>query len=327
MAKTAAVSKATAARAASERDFAVRLMSHLVIPTFVLNPQGRVIIWNRACERLTGIDAGSVLGTQRHWAAFYEEPRECLADLIVQGRFDEISTLYASYRVHEVSPMSFLAENWCFLPAVGVRLYLAIDAGPIFDEAGELIAVVETLRDMTDYKEAQNMLETLANKDSLTGLVNRRGFDAALEQSWARCAREESSLSLLMIDVDYFKCYNDSCGHQQGDDCLRQVAHVLSGGVVRVNDIVARYGGEEFMVILSAAEEGAEAIAQRMRAAVEARVLPHPGSPISSHITISIGVATVFPDQEKEPALLIAKADAALYEAKRAGRNRVVASI
>jgi diguanylate cyclase (GGDEF)-like protein len=307
-----------------QRDFAVRLMEHLVIPTFVLDPQGKIIIWNRACERLTGIPASDMLGTMRHWAAFYEYPRECLADFIVQGRTDEISAFYVSNHDPEVARLGYVAENWCYLPAVGKRLFLAIDSGPIYDDEGNLIAVVETVRDMTDYREAHDLLETLANRDGLTELVNRRGFDVALEQNWAHCLREQRPLSLLMLDVDYFKHYNDAWGHQQGDECLRQVARVLAHGLVRSNDIVARYGGEEFAVILPTVDD-AEQVARRLCTAIEQRKLPHPDSPVSDYVTISIGVGTLLPSLESDSTKLLALADRALYEAKHAGRNRVVA--
>jgi diguanylate cyclase (GGDEF)-like protein len=201
---------------------------------------------------------------------------------------------------------------------------LAIDSGPIYDDEGKLIAVVETVRDMTEYREAHDLLETLANKDGLTGLVNRRGFDAALERNWAYCLREQSPLSLLMLDVDYFKHYNDAWGHQQGDECLRQVAQTLTHGVVRANDIVARYGGEEFAVILPAVDD-AGLVAKRLCTAIEQRQLPHPDSPVSAHVTVSIGVASMQPTLENSSAQLLALADHALYEAKHAGRNRVMA--
>ena len=135
-----------------ELELSVRLMEHLVVPTFVLDADCRVIIWNRACERLTGIKAGEVIGSREHWRGFYNEPRPCLADLIAQGRTEEIDALYVDHdhaATDAVPAHGRRAENWCVMPQLGTRLYLAIDSGPIFDETGKLIAVVETLRDMT----------------------------------------------------------------------------------------------------------------------------------------------------------------------------------
>ncbi len=135
-----------------ERTFAVNLMQDLVVPSFVIDHDGRVLIWNRACERLTGISAAEVLGTRNHWQAFYDEPRMCLADIIAQNRLEELSALYSYHAKLAENGFGLRAENWCVMPRLGTRLYLTIDAGPIYDEAGRLIAVIETVRDMTDRK-------------------------------------------------------------------------------------------------------------------------------------------------------------------------------
>ena len=113
--------------------YAVRLMQHLVVPTFVIDPKRRVVIWNRACERLTGVAASDVLGTSGHWRAFYEKRRYCLADLVALGRQDKIAKLYPEHIVPEDNRLGSSAENWCVMPKLGNHLYLAIDAGPIHD--------------------------------------------------------------------------------------------------------------------------------------------------------------------------------------------------
>ena len=309
-------------------DFSIRLMEHLVVPTFVIDAECRVIIWNRACERLTGIKAGDVIGTGEHWRGFYDEPRPCLADLIAQGRTAEIDALYADHdHAGEAAIIAHgrRAENWCVMPQVGTRLYLAIDAGPVYDEAGELVAVVETLRDMTTQRQAQDELQRQATRDGLTGVANRRSFDDTLNNEWRRASRESRALSLLMIDVDFFKRYNDAYGHQGGDECLRRVAAAMSGVVKRTSDAVARYGGEEFAILLPATEPGgALIVAERIREAVEALKLPHSGSEVAGHVTVSIGVASVLASNAGVPASLISEADAALYRAKHEGRNRAV---
>ena len=110
--------------------YAVRLMQHLVVPTFVIDPKRRVIIWNRACERLTGVSAPEVLGTSGHWRAFYKKRRYCLADLVALGRQDKMSELYAEHSVPDDNGFGVGAENWCVMPRLGNQLYLAIDAGP-----------------------------------------------------------------------------------------------------------------------------------------------------------------------------------------------------
>lgn len=312
----------------SRLDFSIRLMEHLVVPTFVLDADCRVLIWNRACERLTGLKASEVIGTREHWRGFYEEPRPCLADLIAQGRTAEIDALYADHDhagEDAITAHGRKAENWCVMPQVGTRLYLAIDAGPIYDESGKLVAVVETLRDMTVQKEAQAELERLATRDGLTSVANRRCFDQTLNTEWRRATRESRALSLLMIDVDYFKFYNDTYGHQGGDDCLRRVAGAMSDVVKRSSDAVARYGGEEFAIILPATDpEGACIVAERIRAAVENLALPHTKSEVADHVTVSIGVASAIVSTGGMPTQLVGVADAALYRAKKEGRNRVV---
>ena len=249
--------------------YAVQLMQHLVVPTFVIDPQRRVVIWNRACERLTGVAASEVLGTSLHWRAFYEKRRHCLADLVALGRQDQVGNLYPEHTAPEDSRLGSSAENWCVMPRLGNNLYLAIDAGPIHDEAGNLIAVVETLRDMTDQKRAEMALKTLAARDGLTGLANRRAFDEALQMEWSRARGSGKPLALLFVDVDHFKLFNDQHGHQSGDECLRAVAAVIRENALRPLDLAARYGGEEFAIIMPGTGlEGACRVAERLREAV-----------------------------------------------------------
>ena len=309
--------------AGGDQSFAIALMQHLVVPTFVLDAEGKVLIWNRACERLTGVPASEVLGTTDHGFAFYDEPRPCLADLIAQGRITEIEGFYAAYDNDSSSQLGFHVENWCRMPRVGTRLYLAVDAGPIYDEAGHLVAVVETLRDMTVQKEAQLQLERLASQDALTGLANRRAFDEGLEAEWRRCQRAGQMLSVIMIDVDHFKTYNDTYGHPQGDACLRSVGSVLAGVAARTGDLAARYGGEEFAVVLPGTNAiGARVVAERIRAAISALNIPHTDSSAAEHVTVSVGAVSA--DASKlAPNVLLLAADQALYAAKTLGRNRV----
>jgi diguanylate cyclase (GGDEF)-like protein len=294
-------------------------MQHLVVPTFVLDADGRVMIWNRACERLTGLQASDVVGTTEHWRGFYDAPRPCLADLVIQGASGEL--LYAELSFSDAGALK--AENWCVMPQIGSRRYLAIDAGPIYSEEGELLAVVETLRDITIQHEAQLALKTLASVDGLTGLANRRAFDIRLDEECRRAQRNAGAVSLLMIDIDNFKAFNDTFGHQGGDDCLKQIARVIGGELLRPGDLAARYGGEEFAVIMPATpSHGAIIVAERLRSAVEALAIHHPSSP-SGIVTLSIGTAAASAADAASPAALVASADAALYKAKRDGRNRV----
>src|SRR5574343_810344 len=143
--------------------FAITLMEHLVVPTFVLDAEQRVLIWNRACERLTGIPAAEVIGTRDHWRAFYETARPCLADLVATKGYEQIADLYSVFEDPAEPSFGVHAENWCWMPRRGQRLYLAVDAGPVFDESGKLIAVVETLRDITEKHLAQTQVAEQAS--------------------------------------------------------------------------------------------------------------------------------------------------------------------
>lgn len=299
-------------------------MEHLVIPTFVLDPQCRVLIWNHACERLTGVPASELIGTSDHWRAFYKAPRVCLADLIVQNRIDEVNSYYAQHDSGTEVSHGFYAENWCLMPQRGTRLYLAINAGAIYEDDGTLIAVVETVRDMTFQKQAQTALQELASRDGLTGLANRRCFDETLDVEWRRAIRSSQSISLLMIDVDHFKKYNDTYGHLRGDECLKLLATLMRDVIHRASDLVARFGGEEFVVILpGTTPEGAKIVAEKIRQAIENLKLPHESSD-TKFVSVSIGCASTVAAQSGDSALLLAAADAALYRSKHSGRNRVV---
>lgn len=308
------------------QSYAVRLMQHLVVPTFVLDPARRVVIWNRACERLTGVAASDVIGTTRHWRAFYQARRYCLADLVALNKPDLLGELYPEHTIPD-NGIGFSAENWCVMPKLGNQLYLAIDAGPIHDEAGKLIAVVETLRDMTDQKRAETALKTLAASDGLTGLANRRSFDQTLAMEWSRAQRTKKPLSLLFADVDHFKAYNDLHGHQKGDECLRAVAAAIGRNTLNPADLAARYGGEEFAMIMPETDPtAARNAAERLREVLAGLCLAHGAASAGPLVTVSIGVATQIPREELTSEWLLRQADQALYAAKLSGRDRVISA-
>ena len=170
-------------------------------------------------------------------------------------------------------------------------------------------------------------LHELAFIDGLTGVANRRRFDEALDAEWKRCRRDESFLTVVMIDIDHFKLFNDHYGHQHGDACLRQVANAIKGHLHRSHDLVARYGGEEFVCLLPQIDSaGGQSKADELRGAVAALTLPHAASPTAPIVTISLGVATVTPTGSITPEYLIQVADQQLYQAKVSGRNCVCAS-
>jgi diguanylate cyclase (GGDEF)-like protein/PAS domain S-box-containing protein len=304
----------------ADRAFSHQLMETLAIPMFVLDTTSRVMLWNRACERLTGVPAREIIGTRDHWRSFFEERRPTLADLLIEDRAGEAGRIQPRLGLVDEQHMS--AESWCDMPRVGRRRYLAADASPIYDDRGRLAAVVETLRDMTDEKLAQIALEQLATRDGLTGLANRRCFDETLHAEWMRALRQRQPLSLLMVDVDNFKAYNDANGHLGGDECLKRIATAVASEM-RANDLVARYGGEEFAVILpNQSLKGAASVAERIRTRVEQLQVPNRMTP-GQHVTVSIGAATAIASPDNSASELVAIADAALYRAKHMGRNRI----
>ncbi len=180
------------------------------------------------------------------------------------------------------------------------------------------------LRELQKELEAKNSeLERLSSQDGLTGIANRRIFDEFIKKEWGRAARDENPLSLILIDIDHFKSYNDNYGHQGGDDCLRQVAQKLDGTVNRPSDLVARYGGEEFAVVMPGTDlEGAKSIAAALCEGISSMGLAHSHSSTADHVTISLGVASAIPTFDGAPEELIEKADEALYQAKKTGRNQ-----
>jgi diguanylate cyclase (GGDEF)-like protein len=170
----------------------------------------------------------------------------------------------------------------------------------------------------------ETRLYKLSTSDALTGVLNRRSFDQRIQQEWKRALRSQEPLTLLFIDVDYFKKYNDVYGHQEGDRALVRIASLLSGFAHRSSDSVSRYGGEEFAIILPGVDEaGAKTVAERLLERVRMENIPHQGSDISEHVTVSIGQATMTPQMEGSYELLIKASDHALYQSKRSGRDRL----
>ncbi|MDD5723085.1 MAG: diguanylate cyclase [Syntrophales bacterium] len=184
---------------------------------------------------------------------------------------------------------------------------------------------IQNLRLRADLEEKNKQLEQMAFLDGLTGIPNRRYFDDFSVQEWGRAIRGKIPFSVILFDIDFFKFYNDTYGHQQGDDCLKKVAGALKDTLERHADFVSRYGGEEFAVVLPNTDmSGACSVAEAMRSTVEALNLPHEKSQTADHVTVSGGIGSVVPREDSELSQLISKADRAMYTAKEKGRNRIV---
>ncbi|MEN0036086.1 MAG: sensor domain-containing diguanylate cyclase [Cellvibrio sp.] len=200
------------------------------------------------------------------------------------------------------------------------------------NEQGEVESLIGFMFDISERKqteqkliELQKELEQLSFKDGLTGVANRRMFDSVMEMEWLNAKRTRQPLSLIMVDIDYFKQYNDYYGHLQGDDCLKRVSQALSDSASRARDFVARFGGEEFVLVLPESNaEAAAAVAERCRKAIFKLQIPHEKSDISQLLSISLGVGTVIPGQHDQLLDFINTVDQRLYLAKQNGRNCIM---
>ena len=200
------------------------------------------------------------------------------------------------------------------------------------DDQGNVQALVGFMFDITERKRSeekllalQQELEDLSFRDGLTGVNNRRKFDAVLQREWQEARRNVQPLSLLLFDVDFFKNYNDHYGHVEGDECLKRVAQALAGAAHRPSDFLARYGGEEFVLLLPASDaNAARAVAERCRQAIFKAQIAHAVSTVGQLLTVSIGAGTTVPAEHGDPVRFLDEVDRRLYRAKHLGRNRLV---
>jgi len=208
----------------------------------------------------------------------------------------------------------------------GRRVWIAWTNKAVFDKEGKLTEVLSIGTDITELRRAEEQLQRLSTLDSLTGILNRRAFNIALGDEWKRAQRGSYKFSIMMIDIDQFKKYNDTYGHLQGDECLRQVSKALRKDAQRPGDLLARFGGEEFVIAFSLQEEYQATIyANKICRDIEALKIQHEKSTVTHHVTVSVGVATIIPTREMSWVNLMDAADNALYRAKSEGGNRVSA--
>jgi diguanylate cyclase (GGDEF)-like protein len=252
-----------------------------------------------------------------------EEPDLILLDVKMPGTdgYETCQQLQQLPNIADVPIIFLTAKNEATDEAMGLELG-AIDyiVKPIVPQI-----IKARVKNHLAQKHQRDILENLSSIDALTGIANRRRLDEYLETEWRRAQRNKYQISLLMIDIDHFKNFNDTYGHQKGDDCLRAVAKAIADAPRRPPDLTARYGGEEFCVVLpDTSIDSALDIAERARANVEGPKIEHSGSPQYGSVTVSIGVATAEPSSDNSSFDdLIELADKYLYHAKESGRNKV----
>ncbi|MBT00488.1 MAG: serine/threonine protein kinase [Oceanospirillaceae bacterium] len=269
-----------------------------------------------------------VLGEAYHQGDFVADPyiRNCqpvslFCAPIQRERFEGVI-----YMENNLASNVFTEARVELIRLLTAQAAVAIENAGLYEQVQEYSRTLEqkVAERTTRLKQLNQELQGLVDRDGLTGVANRRRGDAYLKEVWKRLRRERRPLSLIMLDVDHFKAFNDNYGHQAGDDCLTVVASVINDQLKRPADMVARYGGEEFMVILPDTDkEGAQRLAEQVREALESRAIEHAFSSAGNRVTVSAGGATLVPGSDGGPELLLREADIALYRAKRMGRNRV----
>ncbi len=302
------------------------VMGAINIGVIVLDRNECVVCWNPWVENTSGIAVEAARG-KRLTEVFPE-----LEGKRVQGASrGALRNGYASILSQSLNKAPFPLFVKDPTSNQPMRVQQAIHILPLVMEGMAPHCLIQIF-DVTTAVQRERILREQAQKmhafshiDGLTGIANRRRYDEFLENEFRRARRNGKLLSLVMIDIDHFKRYNDTYGHQAGDTCLTLIAQTLHESLHRPGDLVARYGGEEFVAILPCTDrQGAWMIAEVMRARVEALQLPHRASPVADHVTISLGVVSQVPKNVGDPDELQEAADKALYQAKHDGRNRVV---
>ena len=314
--RTAQIQAATAL--AEQKEFAESLIRNSAVPSFVINTDRRVVMWNRACEELTGIKSEEMLGSDQAWRAFYKTINPLLAEIVIDGIPDNMPDYYQELGKSTFIPEGLQAEGW-FDNMNGQDRYLAFNAAPIRNSRGELLAVIETFEDVTERKCYEKQLEYQASHDALTRLPNRNVLVDRIHQALLMSQRNGHQVAVIFVDLDNFKFINDSLGHNIGDELLKIAAERLVA-CVRAGDTVARQGGDEFVITVSDPDVGTVAV--RIAGAIqEAISQPFRINEQELAITCSIGISTS-PRDGEEVQTLIKNADLAMYQAKDQGRNR-----
>ena len=313
---------ATPAAASGHAHLSTRILALASMGLMVLDPDLRVVVWNQWLASHSGLSASRVLGRPLF---------ELFPELAGQRLEQLVHSAMQSKLPQRLSPASQRAPFPLYASGTwgGERIDQAVAVTP-FTEGKQhycLIEVSDVSVTVDKEKQLRGQAEALRAQsyvDGLTGIANRRHFDVALDRELRRAQRNGGQLSLLLMDIDSFKAYNDHFGHQQGDSCLTAVAEAFAAMLQRPADLAARYGGEEFAAVLpdTSAEQAAQQ-AEAIRARVASLQLPHAPAATRPHVTLSIGVASFHREHLADAASLLAAADRCLYQAKRNGRDRV----
>ncbi len=312
---------------ASSLDITQSVLGAVNLGIVVLDCARRVVLWNCWMEQHSGHATDTVLG--KDFFKLFPDLRGKRIDAAVDQALRDNFPSLLSQTLHKAP---FALHSNCAAAARGERMQQAVAVTPIAVDGAQRHCLIQ-INDVSFavgreklLREQALVLRSQTFSDGLTGIANRRHFDVAIEKEARRAKRANAELSLLMIDIDNFKPYNDQYGHQQGDECLIQVAAALAAMVRRPTDLMARYGGEEFAAILPEADAGqAFNMAESMREKIAQLAITHGDSGMVGHVTISLGIATQTAEHAVDVAALIGAADRALYVAKRSGRNRVIA--
>jgi diguanylate cyclase (GGDEF)-like protein/PAS domain S-box-containing protein len=295
----------------SQQEQAERLrtiVNNMAEGLLIIEPDGRIQFTNPACDAYLGYMAHELAG-------------KSISDLLNPLVAQEYLEYFSRYTASPETAHSHGTREVIIRHRTGKSVCMDLTLTPMFLRQPLFIGL---LHDITHHKLSEDALQRAAMIDPLTKIANRRHFDTFLEKEWQRAMRNGSALSLVVLDVDHFKLYNDTLGHAAGDVCLQQVAQAIGTHALRVTDLAARYGGEEFVLLFAETEaDSACVLAESIRAHVESLQLPHPKSLTSAWITVSIGVATMHPQPADNIETLFVAADRAMYVAKESGRNQV----
>ncbi|HWW70219.1 MAG TPA: diguanylate cyclase [Duganella sp.] len=284
------------------------IVNNMAEGLLIIEADGRIQFTNPACDKYLGYQENELAG-------------RAISDLLNPLVAQEYLEYFERYAASPEMAHSHGTREVIIRHRNGSSVCMDLTLTPMYLRQPLFIGL---LHDITHHKQSEDALQRAAMVDPLTQIANRRHFDTFLEKEWQRSMRSGQPLSLVVLDVDHFKLYNDTLGHPAGDSCLQQVAAAIASHALRPTDLAARYGGEEFVLLF--AETGAETaamMAEAIRAHIESLRIPHPRSTTSDWLTVSIGVATIHPHQLDNTESLFVAADRAMYVAKEGGRNQV----